>query len=288
MTEDLRALLRAELNDERPPPLGDVVGAALRDGRRIQRRRRAGLVLAGSVGLVGFLLAGSVALVPGPRSDQLAAESVDELITPAAAPPEAPRAQAAAKAPVSPGSVPFGSAVPETLAPQRSLAIRSGTHDAAGTPTKATAGAMLYLLTKLLPAGAASKPATADTGPLSVEVILDRGAGPGTIRLELDQAATAGPRPARGDTATVTVADFPDDCTRSTTVTSRWPDGTTVRLEVGTCLALKSGDGPDGPPVLSQKEAILLASNPRWGLTMDPELVAVGDKQFGALPVPTP
>ena len=34
MTEDLRALLRADLSGERPPPLGDLVGTAIREGRR--------------------------------------------------------------------------------------------------------------------------------------------------------------------------------------------------------------------------------------------------------------
>lgn len=282
MTEDLRALLRAELNDERPPPLGDLVGAALRDGRRIQRRRRAGAAAAGALGIVAFVLAGDIAALPEPRFDEFAVEAAEELTPAVPAPSGTPFGLVAPRVAVSPGYVPFRSTAPTTLAPERTLAIRSGTHDAAGPPTKATTGAMLRLLTQLLPAGLTSNAAVAD-GELGVELILDRGNGPGTIRLELDQARTASPRPARGGTATVTIGGVPDDCSRSTTVTSRWPDGTTVQLDVGTCLALKSGETTR--PVLSTGEATAIAADPRWGLTMDAELVAVGDKQFGRLPV---
>ena len=61
MTDDLRALLRADLAAERPPPVGDLVGDAIRDGRRLRHRRRvaaAGTVAAGLV-LVTAVLAGA-------------------------------------------------------------------------------------------------------------------------------------------------------------------------------------------------------------------------------------
>jgi hypothetical protein len=60
VTDELRALLRADLGDERPPPIGDVVGAALRDGRRIRRRRR--LATAGSA--AAFFMARSARAPP--------------------------------------------------------------------------------------------------------------------------------------------------------------------------------------------------------------------------------
>ena len=60
MTEDLRRLLRDELAAERPPPLGDVAGTALRDGRRIRRGRR--LAALGCCTAVAGVLAVSVVL----------------------------------------------------------------------------------------------------------------------------------------------------------------------------------------------------------------------------------
>jgi hypothetical protein len=81
MTEELRSLLRDELSAERPPPLGDLVGSAVRDGRRIRRRRR--FAVAGGGTAVAGVLAVAVALggpygtapAPGPDAGIVVAAS---------------------------------------------------------------------------------------------------------------------------------------------------------------------------------------------------------------------
>jgi len=285
VTEDLRALLRAELNDERPPPLGDVVGAALRAGLRIRRRRRSAAAAVAAFGVVAFLLAGGLAVRSEPRPGGFVAENADEIQVPVPARSEAVPGRAAQKAPVSPGSVPFRSSAPTAVAPERTLAIHSGTHVATGPRKKATTGAMLRLLTQLLPAGQTSAAAVADGGDLHVQLYLDRGAGPGMVRLSLAQAATEGPRPARGGTARVTISHPGGDCVRDTVVVSRWPDGTTVRADVASCLVRDGRTTPSGRPPITVGEAVKLTSDPRWALTMDASLVDAGAEEFGRVPV---
>ncbi|MEV4705179.1 hypothetical protein [Actinoplanes sp. NPDC049316] len=93
MTEELRSLLREELSAERPPPLGDLVGSAVRDGRRIRRRRRfagagAGTALAAVVA-VAVALGGPSAPAPGPDAGIVAASPSATLDTRIPATPEA-------------------------------------------------------------------------------------------------------------------------------------------------------------------------------------------------------
>ncbi|GAB2571678.1 hypothetical protein Aab01nite_04230 [Paractinoplanes abujensis] len=274
MTEDLRALMRAELNSERPPPLGDVVGAAVRDGRRIRRRRRRlGTVGAGVAGLVAVVLFGGIAAHSEPRRPVLA-----EPALPAAAPSPSVSAPARA-AQKSPGSVPVTPTPPATMAPERSLAVHSGIERAAGPRKKATTGAMLHLLTELLPPGRTSHAAVAADEDLHVQIYLDRGDGPGMLRMTMGQLPAGGPR---GGTATVSIIPVPDNCAQSYVAVSRWPDGTSVQLDVASCLA---GDTPAGPEALTPDEAVAVVADPRWGLDMDADLVDRGNERFGKVPV---
>jgi len=285
VTEDLRALLRAELNNERPPPLGDVVGAALREGRRVQRRRRRVMsVAAGSVGVLAVVLAGGVAAYSGPRHTMSAADSV-VAASPAATSVPVPLGPAARKAAASPGSVPVSPTAPTTRAPGRTLAIHSGVDRAAGAREKATTGAMLHLLTQLLPAGQLSNAAASGAGDRYVQVYLDRGDGPGMVRLVVGQLPAEGTRPPRGGTATVSIEHVPGNCLQDTVAVSRWPDGTAVQLDVASCLAGDGRTNPPGRPVLSADEAAGIAADPRWGVTMDADLVKAGDARFGRVPV---
>jgi hypothetical protein len=249
VTDDLRARLRADLNAERPPPLGDVVRAALRDGRRIRRRRR------WSAAGAGLAIAAAATLTAG--ADRLTDR-------PVAGPPAA----------ATPGYVPFAATGPATPVPVRTLTVPSGVQRAAGPPAKATPPAMLFLLTQLLPPGPTSRYAVAPGAALHVGLDLDRGSGPAPLRVMMGDDGPGGA--ARGGTATVTVLHAPDDCTRDTVVGARWPDGTDVRVEVAAC---------GHPPALSVDEAIRLAADPRWGLSMDVDLVKQGTARFGELPV---
>ncbi|MBU2665570.1 hypothetical protein KOI35_18840 [Actinoplanes bogorensis] len=282
MNEDLRALMRAELNSERPPPLGDVVGAAVRAGRRTRRRRRIGVAGAGAAGVLVILLSGSLAAHSEPRRP-VVAEPADQSGPLPAPPTGGPLGRAAAqKAPVSPGSVPITATPPTTRSPERNLAIPSGTDSAAGPRKKATTGAMLHLLTQLLPPGRTSHAAVSSNEDLYVQMYLDRGAGPGMVRMMLGKLPADGPR---GTTPNVSVSQVPDNCLQSTVVVARWADGTAVQVDVASCLA---GDGRTNPPgrvVLSPDEAARIAADPRWGVTMDADLIKQGEARFGGAPV---
>ena len=142
---------------------------------------------------------------------------------------------------------------------------------------------MLHLLTQLLPPGRTSHYGVSPDNDLQVQLYLDDGSGPAMIRVAVDRLPSTVTRPpARDDVATVTVNYVPDKCEQSTMVHARWPDGTLVEVDVATCL----GDrGTPTRPALTTEQAIRVASDPRWGVTMDPNLIKIGARQFPS-PVP--
>jgi hypothetical protein len=150
---------------------------------------------------------------------------------------------------------------------------------------KATPAAMLHLLTQLLPPGRASQFGVASDNDLHVQVFLDKGAGPGMVRLAVGKAGLPGGERPRGETAIVTIEHLPDNCVQNTAVVSRWPDGTAVELDVASCLALDAGRTVPARPALSTDEAVKIASDPRWGVQMDAALVDAGAARFPKLPV---
>jgi hypothetical protein len=263
VTEDLRALLRADLGAERPPPIGDIVNAAIRDGRRIRRTRRIRTLAAGllavAAAVAAFVLVGDGG-VAGGRSATVQAAGGS---SPQTVPPEPPAPTASVEA--------------------RTFSLRSGTERAGQKREKATSAAMLHLLTQLLPPGRTSHFAVAREDDLQVRLYLDGGAGPGPVRVEVDKSAPKGGEPPRGGTARVTITHVPDNCLESLVVDAAWPDGTVVEVAVPTCL-----DSPrlrPAPPALTPDEAVRVAADPRWGVTMDRQLVVVGAQEFPDPPV---
>ncbi|WP_345144393.1 hypothetical protein, partial [Dactylosporangium darangshiense] len=65
MEQDLRARLADELSDAAEPPIGDLVGAALRRGRRLRTLRRLGSGGA-AVTVIAARAAAGALLVPAP------------------------------------------------------------------------------------------------------------------------------------------------------------------------------------------------------------------------------
>ncbi|MET3423320.1 hypothetical protein BJ973_002532 [Actinoplanes tereljensis] len=250
MTEDLRALLRAGLHAELPPPIGDVVGAAIRDGRRLRRQRRLGL-LGSAAAMIALVGVGAVVLRDGPV---------------AVRPPSAA---------LPPQNVPPGpTAAPLAALQARTLTVHSGTLRADGTRTKATSGAMLVLMLQLLPPGRTSHYGVSADDDLHVQLSLDGGQGPAMIRVAVGQNAPLGDDLPGG--AFVTISDNPRDCEQATTVDAQWPDGTLVEVGLPACRSA---------PALTHDQAIRLAADPRWGVTMAEKLVTEGANRFPKVPV---
>lgn len=276
MTEDLRALLRADLNDERPPPLGDVVHAAIRDGRRIRRNRRlrtfgasAAAVAVFATGLV-LMSDGGVAPRPEPASGPQAAREAAQETAPKTLPPQ---------------TVPIMPTAPMAPPEARTLTIHNGTERANGSRKKATSAAMLHLLTLLLPPGRTSHYGVASDDDLHVQLYLDDGNGPAMVRVAVDKSAPYGDESPRGGTVTVTIQHMPDNCVQSTAVGAEWPDGTLVQVDVASCLPFDGRQNRPTRSALTTDQAVRVAADPRWGVTMDDALVAVGGQQFPRLPV---
>lgn len=253
MTEELRGLLRDELAAQRPPPLGDLVAVALRDGRRIRRRRR--LAAFGGGTAVAGVLAATMAL-GGPFGPATRSEPAADDRTVAGATPTPPR-------PGDAGHFP---------PPARPGAAAPGPEQVRATPE-----AMLVLLEGLLPAGRTSAPAKAGPRDLRVQLYLDRGNGPGMIRVSVSGDPRSGPRTG---TPAVTVDSQPDNCMQSTVARARWPDGLTVQAELATCLARDGRRNPPTLPALSKDEARVVVADPRWGTTMEAGLVRAGAERF--------
>ncbi|MFF5077757.1 hypothetical protein ACFY36_11940 [Actinoplanes sp. NPDC000266] len=294
MTEDLRALLRDDLNAERPPPLGDVVGAALRDGKRIRRNRRrlaAGGGAAAVFGVLAVVVGGGAVTLPGPPEPGLGGVAAAPA-GPAPAQRVTPRVTApgrsgvpATKAPVlAPQSVPISPAAPKVRTFTRNLAI-SGTQRPVEKQTKATPEAMVYLLTELLPSTLTRDYSVAASGDLSVRAYLNDGLGPRMVQVRVWRTDVAPPRPARGQTAKVTIVSTPGDCERGDVVTAGWPDGTLVQIDLASCAAGGGAGRPPAPPVLDPDIAAKVAADGRWGVLMDESLVTLGDKVYPGLPV---
>jgi hypothetical protein len=266
VTEELRTLMRSELSAERPPPLGDLVGVAIRDGRRIRRIRRLGVSGAGAAVL--GVVALTAALLPGLGSPAVPVPPAGVAITePAARPSKVlPFATAAPRLELLEDGTPFP--VP--------IAVRYST----GARKAVTSGAMLELLTQLLPPGKTGNYAVAAGQDTHVQLYLTTGRGTGMIRASLAKDLTG--RPAGAGLATVTVDHLPDNCVQSIVVDASLPDGANVTLNIASCL--DGRPGRPAPQIITVEQAVGIATDPRWGLTMDAKLVDAGGKRFANLP----
>jgi hypothetical protein len=271
VTDDLRALLRSELDAERPPPLGDIVGAAMRAGRRKRRNRRIGLAAA----LAGVLVLATLLNAATPVRDHLVPASDGTRVSQR---PSMPR--------LSPGTVPIMPSAPTAAEPARTVTSHVGTLRAGGKQKKATSAAMLHLLTELLPPGRTSHYGVAAENDLRVQLYLDAGSGPGMLRVTVGRLPAVEASGAPDGQVTVTVAGDAGDCARTTTVTADRSGGTRVRLEIASCLA---GDDPSATgatrPALTAEQGARIVIDPRWGVTMDAGLVDAGARRFPAVPV---
>jgi hypothetical protein len=278
VTEDLRALMRSELSEERPPPLGDLIVTAMRDGRRITRRRR--FVVAGASAAVlavvaGGAVAGWQAGGAGPQPALPAANGTTSEPTGTA------KAPTPAKAEPTQTEAPTASATTQTASPETGPDVRTvrlrGTHTT-GEQAAATPQAVLELLTQLLPEGKVSKLAADDNDGLFAQVYLDTGKGPGMLRVWLKpyQSKTLQP-----GTAKIEIDGLPDNCVQSTIVNASYSTGGHLEMNIATCLG--SDSKPAAQP-LTVDQAVDIMSDARWGTRMDARLVTLGAKRFADVP----
>jgi hypothetical protein len=284
VTEELRTLMRSELSAERPPPLGDMVGAAMRDGRRIRRVRRFGVAGAGAAVL--GVIALTATLLPGLGSSAAPVQPTGAGPGAVVEPAVPPSAVPVTPLPSSPGAAdlvrPFVSAPPpvklrEDGTPFGVPVVR---RPAEGKQKAVTPGAMLELLTELLPDGKTSHYAVAGDQDTHVQLYLTTAKGTGMIRASLEKDFTG--RPVAPGLASVTVDHLPDNCVQSIVVDAALPNGANLALNIASCLS--GAPGRPTPQAITVEHAVTIVTDPRWGLTMDARLVDLGGKRFADLP----
>ena len=222
------------------PPIGDLVGDAVAQGRRMRTAKR---LRVGGAGLAVLLVTGSAA-IPLVRSTA----------TPA------PAAVVAA-APSAPAPV-------------------AGTERVKGTPA-----GLLKLLLENLPEGRTSHyVGLADQGDVSVQTYLDRGDGPGMIRMHVmtrkasDFTGTWTPL---GNGAEFMVKKNTGNCLQHNIVWVHHPDDTVLQFDLSNCPEI---DGQKMLQALSLREAAQVGADPRWGVKIDPALNRQGAAAFPHLP----
>jgi len=257
--DTFRTRLVDELAAAGEPPIGDLVEASIVRGRRLvfRRRLRAGAAVL-SVAVVLGLAGAGVSLV-GSRS-------------------------------------PAGPAAAVSTSPAAEL-------------VKATPAGLLELLLRLLPPGSktstfAGIPDNGD-GIIAAQLYLQRDTWAGLVRLTIghgelfDPAAKeppancreSSPRPcgqvgaikvnppvARPDGITYQVTTNANGCLQSASVAVQKPGGIYLLFDIDICPTRNQAP-PAGLP-LTPAEAVTIASDPGWGLRLDPALVAAGAERF--------
>jgi hypothetical protein len=150
-----------------------------------------------------------------------------------------------------------------------------------------TPAAMLELLTRLLPPGRTSEARKASDNSTFVQIYLDRGQGPGMIRLLMtwghgtggpcEPSMTCYPVPGGG---TLTVTGITGNCIQEDLVEYSRPDGVFIMLNLASCLMWDGTANRPGPKALTTQEAVDLVMDPRWGQTMPKEIVDSGAARF--------
>jgi hypothetical protein len=233
------------------PPIGDLVGNAVAQGRRMRTTRR---IQAGGAGLAVLVVAG-LATIPLFRN------------TDAPAPVPAPAAPAVVAAPAP-------SVTPSSPEPT-------------GRRVKGTPAGLLELLLQNLPEGKTSHYAGMNQDrDVSVQTFLDRGDGPGMIRLHVmkrkeSDFADLGTWTSLGDGVKYMTHSVPGNCLQGTIVWVHHPDDTLLQFDLSNCPA---ADGIDIKQPLTAREAAEVGADPRWGREIDPALNAKGADTFPHLP----
>ena len=303
MTEDVRNRLDDELSWQDRAPVDAMVARAVTHGRHVRRVRRAG-AQAGTAAVVGLTVV-AVAFgsqLGGTSSRQSAGAGASTLVVPkptavatvAAKPTLKPTVtaqvtQQKTDAKPAPGGVP---AVHSTTVRPRRLQ-----RTLAPTPpgVRATTRGQLQLLTEQLGTlGTTSHAGVASDGTMDVELYLTTAEGTGMVR---PPSTTATRRASAPRTIPPTGSTQTARRTRPATSSSRGarreqphpaperdgrhPDGAVVGFDLATCLAWdgKQRNLP-GPQAITAAQAAAFGADPRWDMSMSPQLVAAGASNF--------
>ena len=228
------------------PPIGDLVAEAVAKGRRMRTAKR--LRVSGA-GLAVLALTG-LAAIPIVRSTAAPAPA------PAAVVAAAPSTSASSSAPVTEAN-----------------------------RVKGTPAGLLQLLVENLPDGKTSNYAGfVEYGDVSVQTYLDRGNGPGMIRLYVmtrKASAFAGTWiPLRNGTE-YQVKNIPGNCYQHTVVSVHHADDTLLQFDLSNCPEV---NGQKMRQILTAREAAEVGADPRWGVQIDPVLNKQGATAFPHLP----
>ncbi|MFI5928311.1 hypothetical protein ACIA3K_20430 [Micromonospora sp. NPDC051543] len=282
---DVRGRFRDELARHVPPPLGDLVEQSVVQGRRLRRRRRLAQLGAGGSALAVLLVIG---LAAGPLTggaDQGGRSGKWDLGSPGGSvadptpsPAQSPGGgllQGAAEAPTTATSPTPTTTVIDT--------VRIGAGPDGPLLTTTPQGA-LELLMRLLPKGETSGQANlgssgAGPGMPYVQIFLDRGDGPGMVRLSVYQDHLGGDP----DPGTVELTEVPGNCVQDKMITVYHRDGLQIDVLISTCLAWNGKGNSPAPAVLSVDEAIAIAADPTWGTKLPADYVRSGAKRFPTL-----
>ncbi|MGW3786494.1 hypothetical protein ACWD5Z_18070 [Micromonospora chokoriensis] len=289
---DVRGRFRDDLAQHPAPPLGDLIERSVAQGRRLRRRRRLAQFGAGGSAMVMLVVIGLAVGPLGVGADDagqpggMNVGSLGGVVDSATPSPPGVPDDAPGGFVDGPGGNPAG--VPHPPVSPTSLTrvidtVRIGAGPD-GELLTTTPQAALELLTRLLPEGktggyANLRSSGAGDGMPYIQLHLDRGEGPGMLRLSIYQDRL-GDNPAPG---TVELTEIPDNCVQNKMVTVYHRDGLQIDLMISTCLSWEGKGTSPAPPALSVEEAIAIAANPTWGTRLPADLVRSGAKRFASL-----
>ncbi|MDH6126073.1 hypothetical protein [Kitasatospora sp. GP82] len=285
--DDFREVLSEELSSlgAQPPALGDLVGEATRAGRRVRRVRMWAAVGGSAVAMaaVGVLL--SVLVTGGVKGGGGVAAAGPASSSPALSASPSGGVPSGSSASASSSAAPSSGATVTRTAPPAPPPGKAG-----GGKVRATAAGLLEEVLQLLPAGSTSNYA-GDSGAVPlVQTYLTTAAGTGMIRLSVFSEQV--PMDCAGAAECLTdpyghkarVDHEAGNCVQDTVVQVDHGDGTSVQVDIGTCLDYTDSHNAPGVQALTVQQAVAIAGNPALGPLMDSATVQAGEGRFPDLP----
>jgi hypothetical protein len=295
MDERLHSMFRNEMSAQPRPSLDGMAEEVLAKGRRARRVRTARIASTAFAAAVVGIVAVTV-VVPAIEPGHAPATHLGAVAKPAH--PGHPVAKPATKP--DPGTAPAGGGTPASSAVMLSSASPLVyIPQPAGPKAPTTAAAVLDELLKLLPPGTTSNYALyRDQYQTGAQVYLDGAAGLGMIRIFLYNKSLNMEACHSSDASDFTqacstlpngapeiITKIPGNCVEALAVDVDHGGGTTVQIDVPTCLAWNGQANPSTPMAITAAQAEQIAANPAWGATQMSAAV-VGDAAHRCIDVP--